>query len=226
MLASEAMNITQSLEWLESFCGAFGPDDGVPDADLDRAARRLELELPRALRDYYRKAGRATVLTGRFVRLLPPKQFRLDDGHLIYVRDRRGDVHWGVPVSELGREDPSLELGYRSEAGGAWRYAPDFPSVSVAARAMGAWEAVQGGLPFVGVVRLSPSKAVFREPPSDRLGIELKAMRAWQVPNGVVVASGGQVYLAARSAEAYRSAGAFIGIGDDQWDYATIIDGD
>lgn len=222
----DTMNIIQSLAWLESFCGPFGPGDGVPDSELDRAAKRLGCELPRALREYYRRAGRSPALSGRIHRFLAPKQFKLEGQHLIYCREKRGGVHWAVPQSQFDVDDPVVELGYRRAAQDSWQYAAQFPSVSVASRAMGAWEAVQGSLPFVGVVRLAGSQAKFREPPSEALGVELKAMRAWLVPDGVVVESDGEIYLATRGAESYRRAGALIGIDDGQWDYATIVDGE
>ncbi|MFE4976233.1 SMI1/KNR4 family protein [Kitasatospora sp. NPDC056651] len=96
-----------------------GPDDGFTDAELDAAERRLGLRLPAALREAYRLFGRRADLTSSHDVLLTPEELHVLDGALVYRAENQGCMHWGVPLTDLGREDPPtvarLDLADKSQ---------------------------------------------------------------------------------------------------------------
>ena len=89
-----------------------------------------------------------------------------------------------------------------------------------------AWQAVQGGLPFVGVKQGKAQVSALIE----ALGapvLERSGMRAWLLEKGVVVDAGdGFVGLATQEAESFVAASARLGMEVEQWDYATLRDED
>ncbi|WP_316527708.1 SMI1/KNR4 family protein [Kitasatospora brasiliensis] len=117
-----------------------GPEDGFTDAELDAAERRLGLRLPAALREAYRLFGRRADLTSSHDVLLTPDELHVLDGALVYRAENQGCAHWGVPLADLGREDPPtvgrLDLADKSQE----RWEPSEDRFSTAAVAMAMME--------------------------------------------------------------------------------------
>ncbi len=143
-------------------------------------------------------------------------------GGAIFYEENQGVVAWGIARSRLSEPDPPVDQGQppRGDAG-RWEFFPEFRSVSVFVSAQAAWQAVQGGLPFVGAKHLlSRVGAIARA-----LGapaFERAAMRAWLLEKGVVVETDGHVSLATREAESFVDLSARLGMEIDEWDWATL----
>lgn len=82
------------------------PEDGIPDDLIDAAARRLGVMVPRALADFYRVAGRADDYTSAFNRLLPPEEWTLQDGTLVFLEENQAVVLWGIAATPNPGDDP------------------------------------------------------------------------------------------------------------------------
>jgi hypothetical protein len=81
--------------------------DGVPEARLAKAERRLGRPLPSALRDYLALAGLAPE-TREHNRLYLPEELQVEDGFLVFQEENQAVVHWGVPLRSAKRADPEV----------------------------------------------------------------------------------------------------------------------
>lgn len=103
------------IDFAARFVEPLGPDDGLTSGELDRTEERLGLRLPRALREWYRLAGRREDVLGRRDHPVPAHELEVQDGVLfIYVEDEEL-FRWGALVEELGHEDPRIVT--REDAG-------------------------------------------------------------------------------------------------------------
>lgn len=81
------------------------PGDGIPEADLARAERRLAVTLPASHREYLRLAGNLEI-NRSFNPILLPDELRIEDDRLIFMEENQDVVTWGFLVAELAQEDP------------------------------------------------------------------------------------------------------------------------
>lgn len=89
---------------------ALAAGDGFGEAELGAAERRLGLPLPAALREAYALLGRRGDLTSNQDILLPPDGFYLNDGALVFRHENQGAASWGIPLAQLGADDPAVEI--------------------------------------------------------------------------------------------------------------------
>ena len=82
--------------------------DGIPEATLLAAEKKLGLRLPAALRDYYLIAGRERVLNHVFNRLWAPGDWELHKRKLIFMEENQRVVGWGVTASSRPAGDPAV----------------------------------------------------------------------------------------------------------------------
>lgn len=223
------MAIEDSIRFLEAIYGTFRTDAAVPAAAIDDAERRLGIRLPRALRLLYERTGSSRSLHASHNTLVRIDSIEFGDDHLIFYEENQAVVVWAIARSELTKEDPPVDQGQHDEKSG-WSFYAEFRSLSEFAAAQGAWQAVQGGLPFSGVLQQPENRrrvdatALTRELGAP--GVATDSMSAWLIDGGVVIDAGdGYVGLAARTELEFRAAGERMGIDLAQWDYATVRDG-
>ncbi len=180
------------------FAGYWGeplvPGDGFTDAELDAAERRLGLRLPAALREAYRLFGRRADLTSSHDVLLTPDELHVLDGALVYRAENQGCAHWGVPLDELGREDPPTvvrpDLADKSQE----RWEPWEERFSTAAAAMALMEKLLEDHELSDVLESGDELPDgFRELPA--LG---RDFRWYQAPD-VLVGAAGDAWVVARA---------------------------
>lgn len=227
MLPNRAMTIDDALRFLEAVFGPLGAEAAVPAVEMEAAEARLGFALPRALRTLYLRTGRAKSLHAAHNMLVPPEAIDLAGDHLVFYEENQAVVVWAIARARLSEADPPVDQGQCSDDG--WTFYPEFGSVSEFACSQGAWQAVQGGLPFVGVLQ-QPAEArridaagmtaAFGAP-----SLVTEGMQAWLVDGGVAVDAGdGYLGLATRNAADFESASARLGLELDDWDYATLRD--
>lgn len=103
----------------EKFTGrALKDGDGYSDTELDKAGKRLDLTLPKALRDLYALFGRRDDLTRVQDRLLRPRELEVRDDVLVFRAEAQNVTRWGVKVSDLDRPDPPVVYLHQD---GDWR---------------------------------------------------------------------------------------------------------
>lgn len=84
------------------------PGDGVSEEDVSAAEARLNLRLPRILREFYLKAGNREDINRAHNRLLAPSELVEQDGALAFYAENQAVVLWGLPCETLGAEDPPV----------------------------------------------------------------------------------------------------------------------
>jgi hypothetical protein len=109
-------------EFIENWYGAVKPGDGYSQKEVDDAEARLGFRLPAALREWYQLAGRRFDVWCRTLGMyfFEPKALGVEfDGIFVFrMDDFEGYVSWGIRVSDLGKDDPSIwginapDLGY------------------------------------------------------------------------------------------------------------------
>jgi hypothetical protein len=215
--------VEEAIAWLEQIYGPFGPTDGFWEEELAFAEVRLGLKLPSALRTLYLRTGRSAPLHQVHNQLRPPERIAVESEHLVFYEENQSVVVWGIPRAQLERADPPVRQA-PVHHDRALEFFDEFTSVSEAARALGAWQAVQGGLPYVGVLDDAERAGTCAQ----RLGapaLTTVGLRAWLVPSGVAtLADDSLLGLATRSAADFQSASAALGLDVQDWDYATLRD--
>src|SRR5205823_6649839 len=138
---------------VESIFGPLGGDAGVPEVDILEAERRLGVLLPQTLRELYHRTGRVATFHAAHNRLVPLDEIDFSDDHLTFYEENQNVVVWGIARARLSEPDPPVDQGQPPRADGErWDFYSEFRSVSEFIRAQAAWQAVQGGLPFGGVM--------------------------------------------------------------------------
>jgi hypothetical protein len=222
------VDVSYALRFLEAVFGALGPEDAVSDAVLNEAEARLGVRLPPALRTLYAVTGSSKSIHCAYNELLPPGRIYFADDHLVFYEENQVVVVWGIPQSRLGDDDPPVEQGQPNSMRRDMFY-PEFRSVSEFACAQGAWQAVNGGLPYSGI-RNRPRADAPR--PASRPGLQAKLgpadlvtedMSAWLVDGGVAIElPDGYLGLATQSAEQFSVSSERIGLALKDWDSATL----
>lgn len=228
-----------AFRFLEVIYGPFGADDSVSASEVLAAEARLGVKLPAALVALYRRTGRATSLHESHNRLVTLEQVDFAGDHLVFYEENQDVVVWGIERSRLADDDPPVDQGQPTAAPNVGTFYPEFASVSEFARAQGAWQAVQGGLPYVGALTSPAMRARSSEAQAlaanaaparafrDSLGepaLETAGMLAWLVDGGVFVDARGYLGLATREASQFEAACVGLGIEVEDWDYATLTD--
>lgn len=88
--------------------------DGVSDEVLDEAQRRLGIDLPASLVEWYALAGRRADLWSCQDRFLQPEDLVIQNGALILLVENRFVHRWGIQVDHLGLVDPPVAIDSRS----------------------------------------------------------------------------------------------------------------
>lgn len=221
------MTIEEAIRFLEAVFGPFDAGAGVPPTEVEAAERRLGVALPRALRVLYGRTGRLKSLHAAHNTLVGLDQIDFAGDHLVFYEENQAVVVWAVARARLSEDDPPVDQGQLADDG--WSFYDEFTSVSEFTCAQGAWQAVQGGLPFVGVLE-QPLDARRVDPTTMARAfgtpfLVAQGMKAWVVDRGVAIDAGdGYLGLAARDAAAFESASARLGLALEAWDYATLRD--
>jgi hypothetical protein len=225
------VDISCALSFLEAVFGAHRPEDRMSDPILNAAELRLGLRLPLAVRALYSVTGSSKAIHRSHNELVAPERIYVGGDHLVFYEENQAGVVWGIPLSRLGAEDPPVDQGQPDLGSSTWTFYPEFRSVSEFACAQGAWQAVQGGLPYVGVrqrPRAEDAGGATRLALEAKLGpakLVIDGMSAWLVERGVAVElPGGYLGLATRDGEQFKAASARIGVQMEDWDYATLRD--
>jgi hypothetical protein len=80
--------------------------DGVTEAALAKCERRLDVNLPAAVRAYYLLAGRLDEINRAHNLLFGLDELRVEASHLWFMEENQAVVHWGLPTKRLAEDDP------------------------------------------------------------------------------------------------------------------------
>jgi cell wall assembly regulator SMI1 len=106
--------------WVQKYTGRKTvSSDGLTMAVISTAEKRLGLQLPSSMRDYYRTCGGAEDLNDAHNHVLPPSRLQKKDGFLIFATENQNVVHWGVKLTDLSEADPEV-WQQAGESGSEW----------------------------------------------------------------------------------------------------------
>jgi hypothetical protein len=91
------------------------PDDKVPERELHAAEKRLGIQLPKSLADYYRSAGGADDYNLVFERLVPPGELEIEGEKLVFMEEHQAVVLWGTDAGADGSDDPPVNQATHAE---------------------------------------------------------------------------------------------------------------
>ena len=219
--------IESALAFVEAVFGRLEPGDAVEESAMVSAEARLGVKLPHALRMLYRASGASQALHHAHNQLLAPAKVDFAANHLVFYEENQGVVVWGIARDRLAEMDPPVEQGQLDSRTGEWTFYPEFGSVSEFVAAQCAWQAVQGGLAYVGSKVHGDASdepvSVFEAGLGTAI-LVTASMRAWLVDGGVATKAGEMLGLATREPRQFEAASLRLGIAIDDWDYATISD--
>ena len=109
------------------FLRPFSDLDGFPEADLLAAQRRLNLQLPTTLFEFYRRFASARNIWSKQDPLLTPDEFIVRDGVLLFEFENQGNWRIGIRLADLAQADPPVVWD------GAWYQGHEDTPISVLA---------------------------------------------------------------------------------------------
>jgi hypothetical protein len=104
--------LAKSPRWRDVVCfirdwvGPFDFDHGMALKELDEILLAKRLNLPAAVREWYRLA--ANWDQEGLNAWIPPQDLTASDGAVWILTDSAGVNHWGIRVADLGAEDPPV----------------------------------------------------------------------------------------------------------------------
>lgn len=96
------------LQAFETLGRRLKTEDEVPEAEILAAERRLGLQIPKALTDFYRSAGKADDFNSSLDRLLPPGELAVASGKLLFMEENQAVVLWGTDAGAEQTDDPPV----------------------------------------------------------------------------------------------------------------------
>lgn len=209
------MTIDDAIRFIEAVYGPL-PSSRLVDDYVREARARLAMTLPADLVRYYELTAGAHDLHHAHNQLVSPQQLDFASDRLVIYEENQGVVAWGIHRDHLREPNPPVEQG--QPLGDTWDFYPEFDSLAAFACAQASWQAVQGALPFSGVLEDFGGKL-----PSGEPALRTRGMKAWLVRDGVCVEAGDcYLGLATRSAEAFIEASKGLDLAIDDWDWATL----
>lgn len=123
-------------------------------SEIRAAEKRLGSSTPKALRDYYRLAGRAVDYNSAHDRLLPPSEWSVEGRRLVFMEENQAVVLYGTVASDDPADDPAAFMCSNEEP---YRWTKENSHCSVFLMVMLHWEAAFGGaMPEGGTAKVSP----------------------------------------------------------------------
>ena len=92
------------------------PTDAVDPHAIARAEQSLDLTVPKALRAFYLLAGNAHDFTTVYDQFLPPANWSVQDGKLVFLEENQDVVRYGVDCGAAAGDDPCVWITTTGDA--------------------------------------------------------------------------------------------------------------
>ena len=130
-----------------------GHSDGCSEEELDAAEERLGYKLPGLLREFYLRTGRREDINAAHDRLICPEYLHTRDGRLIFYEENQAVVWWAISMADRVAHDPPVDVSPKHEIG---EWEQQYTHLSQFLGDMLLWQAVNGGMQYVGIGVASP----------------------------------------------------------------------
>jgi hypothetical protein len=91
-----------------AFFAPVGKTDGLSEAQVSAAERRLGFALPLLLRQFFLRVGKRSDLTRKYHRLLATGELRVSAGALLFFEESQQVVFWGIKLADASVADPPV----------------------------------------------------------------------------------------------------------------------
>lgn len=95
---------------------ALRPTDATDPHAITKAEQALDIAAPRALREFYLLAGNAHDLTTAYDQFLPPADWSVQGGKLVFLEENQDVVRYGVDCSTAAGDDPPVWITTTGDA--------------------------------------------------------------------------------------------------------------
>lgn len=95
-------------QFAETLSEPLTQSDGIRAREIDRLLDGRNI--PLALRDYYRVAGRHR-MNSYYDRLLPPNELRSEHAYTIFMDENQNVGHWAFKTEDASKDDPEVYCG-------------------------------------------------------------------------------------------------------------------
>jgi hypothetical protein len=122
-IGSESLAWFNTLRYRTAFAALarpLTPKDGCPEKRVAEGERRLGIQMPRALRDYYLLAGRFDRLNQAHDHLLPPEEWERTSGKVAFLVENQGVWQCSVKLNDPAGDDPPV-VGEYLGSNDRWR---------------------------------------------------------------------------------------------------------
>lgn len=79
--------------------------EGLNPDTIISAEKKLNIEFPQALKDFYLNVGKIKLFTDAFEFFAQPKQIYIKNNKLIFLEENQAMLSWGIDLEELKRKD-------------------------------------------------------------------------------------------------------------------------
>jgi hypothetical protein len=83
-------------------------NEGIEEREIEATEARLGIDLPEAMRDYYRITGRCNALNAIHNALIAPDALHFDGEYLVFMDENQSVVSWGLRRADLAEKDPPV----------------------------------------------------------------------------------------------------------------------
>ncbi len=95
-------------QFAEALSESLSASDGISATEIGKLLGGREI--PLALHDYYRVAGRHW-MNSHYDRLLQPNDLRSEYSHVIFMDENQNVGHWGFKQEDASEDDPKVYFG-------------------------------------------------------------------------------------------------------------------
>ena len=122
---------------------------GFEESEIVALEKRLNIQLPATLREYYLTLGKQEALNYSYNRLLRLGKVAFSqDGYLLFYEEHQGVVSWGIKKEDLSNPNPPVYGNYSNdELNPDWHF--EFP-LDACMLMLAVYTGVLGGLQFNG----------------------------------------------------------------------------
>jgi hypothetical protein len=233
MMDSMHKTIEETISGLATVFGDFTSSDEIATSDVAEAEKRLNRELPDALKKIYIRTGRHPLHRAHNILVSPSNLEIINESYLVFYKENQGVSSWAVNVSDSSviPSDPSVFTSTKDC--GVSSFVQEFETISAYLSFQAAWQAVNGALPNVGTIEVCLDDVEQRpmkitSDVASRIGNRLASTRFAEVWYGkgliLIFSLDGFIGLATMDENTFLKAAAEIGIEEEQWDFASPRD--
>lgn len=134
---------------------------GFNETEIQKVEERLNITLPKSLKQYYLTLGKNKAINETFNRLLPPDQIDFTDNkYLVFYEENQAVVIWGIQEKDLSSDNPKVYASYDNERA---EWILDSDTTENFLLSMAYWNGVLGGLKYTANVSKELSQEVINK---------------------------------------------------------------